>query len=241
MADPTLSDGGDARTVAFERRRHDPLKVLPYEVSSAAIRNRALHLRYRTAVLNSRTHEEAPVSLRAWIVQRTRWMKGWMQTFVVHNRHPIETLGDMGWRAFIAFEIYVASMILSAMLHTFYLVGFIISLCWLGLTFPASGWGFANAALFVVGYSGAFAIVVAGLARIGEAKLLPAQAFLPFYWILHTIAAARAAYELFMRPDYWAKTAHGRTKMMRSPGGARRRRAGLTQPAESVQSPAPGE
>lgn len=33
---------------------------------------------YRAETFDSRTHEEAPLTVAAWMAQRTRWMKGWM-------------------------------------------------------------------------------------------------------------------------------------------------------------------
>ena len=38
------------------------------------------------------------------------------------------------------------------------------------------------------------------------------QLLLPLYWLLHSVAAFRAAYELVVRPTYWAKTEHGMTR-----------------------------
>jgi hypothetical protein len=147
-----------------------------------------------------------------------------MQTLLVHNRRPLETLGDMGWTGFLAFEIYVGSMIMSALLHTVFGIALLGSIVTGTLGFPDSGWGWANFAILVAGYGGAFAIVIAGLRRLGmPRRVLLAQALLPLYWVLHTVAAARASYELFARPYYWAKTAHGRTRQARSVGASRRR------------------
>jgi hypothetical protein len=169
-----------------------------------------------------------------------------MQTLLVHNREAFACLGDLGWKAFLAFEIYVGSMIVSALLHTVFVLSLLFSLLVTGLRFPDTVWGWCNAAILVVGYSGAFAIVIAGLRRIGaERKVLLYQLALPLYWILHTIAAARAAYELFARPHYWAKTAHGRTKVARRIGARSTiRRTAPTprsQRIEPVFSEAPGE
>jgi cellulose synthase/poly-beta-1,6-N-acetylglucosamine synthase-like glycosyltransferase len=44
----------------------------------------------------SRTYEEAPTGLIAWMHQRTRWMKGWMQTYVVHSRDGVALKRDLG-------------------------------------------------------------------------------------------------------------------------------------------------
>ena len=43
---------------------------------------------WHVGVLRSTTWEEAPPSFRVWKGQRTRWLKGWMQTYLVHMREP---------------------------------------------------------------------------------------------------------------------------------------------------------
>ena len=83
---------------------------------------RLSRLRYRTGMLDSETLEEAPISLGAWMVQRTRWTKGWMQTFIVHNRSVRRFISDIGLRNFLFFEVYVGSLIISSLLHTVFLV-----------------------------------------------------------------------------------------------------------------------
>ncbi|MCB1518535.1 MAG: glycosyltransferase, partial [Hyphomicrobiaceae bacterium] len=59
---------------------------------------RLKRLRYRTGTFSAQTLEEAPISLSAFLNQRTRWSKGWMQTFLAHNSRPLQLLRDMGWR-----------------------------------------------------------------------------------------------------------------------------------------------
>ena len=191
---------------------------------------RLSRLRYRTATLASQTYEEAPISLQAWMSQRTRWMKGWMQTFIVHNRSPRRLFEDIGWRGFLAFQIYIGSMIISALLHSVLLAS---SLAWLifgfraGLAFDV--WDLVSLLILLLGYSGAGTLVVVGLLRLHQPQLLMHQLGLPLYWVLHSIATVLALHELLFRPYFWAKTEHGRTKMRRRPlndpsaGAARRR------------------
>lgn len=144
-------------------------------------------------------------------------MKGWMQTFIVHNRSPSRFLADIGWRGFLAFQIYVGSMILSALLHSVFLSAIIASMVFGTFSaLPRDGWDGVNLFIVVAGYGGAVALVVAGLLRLGKPQLLLHQLGLPLYWILHSIAALRAAYELLTRPYFWGKTEHGRTRMRRS-------------------------
>jgi cellulose synthase/poly-beta-1,6-N-acetylglucosamine synthase-like glycosyltransferase len=175
-------------------------------------------LRYRAATLASRTREEAPVRVEAWLQQRTRWMKGWMQTFIVHNHKPGLFFRDIGWRGGLAFEIYVGSLIVSGPLHTLFLFGTLTRATW-GLlpgAEPSWAWPIGYLAVLVLGYSGAVAMVIAGLWRLGEQRLLAQQLLLPLYWVLHSIATVRACHQLLVRPYFWAKTAHGRTHVARS-------------------------
>ena len=180
---------------------------------------RLSRLRYSAETLESETGEEAPITLPGWIVQRTRWIKGWMQTFIVHNRSPRRFLADIGWRNFAFFQIYVGSLILSALLHTFFLVGFLLRGLlgkWPNLTDPMDA---TYLAVLTIGYGGAVALPLAGLARRRAWHLLPAQLLLPLYWVLHSVAAVRATYELIVRPFFWGQTVHGRTRWVRGTAG----------------------
>ena len=172
---------------------------------------RLARLRYRAAMLESRTWEEAPIGVRAWMRQRTRWMKGWMQTFIVHNRRPAALLKDLGWRGFTGFELYVGSLILSPILNTVFLGSVLAHFVLTGTPpfTPVSLRSCFEFAVMVVGYGAAFAVTVAGLGRAGQWRLIRVQALLPLYWVLHSIATIRAGYELMTRPHYWAKTTHG--------------------------------
>ena len=183
---------------------------------------RLARLRYRAATFDSHTGEEAPIHLRAWMAQRTRWMKGWMQTFIVHSRYPVAFIRDAGWRSFLAFEIYVGGLIVSALLHTLFLA---VLACRVVLGLPLieaqfDGWTAACLATLILGYGGALVLMTAGVLRAGKAHLLPLLPTLPVYWLLHSWATLRAAHELLVRPFFWAKTEHGRTRISRSFLGA---------------------
>ncbi len=177
---------------------------------------RLSRLRYRTGTLRSETNEEAPITLGAWMVQRTRWIKGWMQTFIVHNRSAGRFLRDIGWRNFLFFQIYVGSLIVSSLLHTVFLVSFVIRGAlgyWPRLSDPVD---LAYILVMVLGYGGSFALVIAGLSRRRAWALLPQQLFLPLYWMMHSVASFRAGWQLLTRPYFWGKTMHGRTRQARS-------------------------
>jgi cellulose synthase/poly-beta-1,6-N-acetylglucosamine synthase-like glycosyltransferase len=155
---------------------------------------RLARVKLRTATIESHTGEEAPIRLVPWLRQRSRWMKGWMQTLIVHNRDWRSLLRDLGWPGFIAFHIYVGSMIFSAPLHTAFLISLGVSLA---------------------RYLGPALLVVGGLERLRRLDLLPVQALLPLYWVLHGVAMMMAAWELVVSPFAWSKTRHGETRVPR--------------------------
>ena len=72
---------------------------------------------YDVRVLGSDTLEEAPTGLGNWTGQRTRWIKGWLQTFIVHNRRPLHLLSDLGLWGFLGFQAIVGGVLLSALVH----------------------------------------------------------------------------------------------------------------------------
>ena len=74
----------------------------------------------RTVILASTTWEEAPVDLGQWVKQRTRWLKGWLQTYLVHTRQPFRLTAELGLRGALGFHALMGALILSALVHLFY-------------------------------------------------------------------------------------------------------------------------
>ena len=82
---------------------------------------------YRTAVINSTTYEEAPARLGAWLRQRTRWFKGWMQTWAVHMRTPWRLARELGLGGFLAFQLIVGGNALAALVHPLFLATLLVA------------------------------------------------------------------------------------------------------------------
>nr|WP_255714097.1 glycosyltransferase [Pelagibacterium xiamenense] len=187
---------------------------------------RLARLGLRCASFAALTSEEAPETVDAWIKQRTRWMKGWVQTFLVHNAHPRQLLNDLGWRDFLAFNIFVGGMVFSIALHGLFLSAVIgraaVNLTQYGIV---DTWTLVHAGILALGYSGTAAINLIGLARIGRMDLAPWLCLLPVYWLLAWAAVVRATLELVHRPFHWEKTRHlGLGRLLPSPLRASRRR-----------------
>ncbi|NOZ32852.1 MAG: hypothetical protein GXP01_07225, partial [Alphaproteobacteria bacterium] len=193
------------------------------------------------STFGSITYEEAPVSIDGWIRQRTRWTKGWIQTFIVHNRRPLTLLRELGVLRFLIFEFYVGGLIVSGPAHLAFLV---LSGLYLAGFAPAppmfdGPWGGMFITVFILGYSSSVVTSLLGLARFGRLRLGWAQLLLPLYWVLNSVAAIRALVQLVTQPFVWEKTRHAQTRVVR-------RRFGKTpsgpepKPTAQRQSPQAG-
>ncbi len=80
---------------------------------------------YRSGVIDSTTFEEAPAGVCHWLGQRTRWFKGWMQTWLVHMREPRRLFRELGPGGFLTFQLIVGGNALVALAHPVFLVGLI--------------------------------------------------------------------------------------------------------------------
>lgn len=161
---------------------------------------------WRTGVIAPGTLEEATTTLAPWTRQRTRWIKGFMQTWLVHMRRPFALLGGGGPGAAAALHLTIGLSALSSLLHAPIAAG-----CLAAFLTGALSW--QAAAMFVGGYAVAATAAILGARRAGLRLVLADIAAMPVYWTLHTRAAALAVIELVRRPHYWAKTTHGVSAM----------------------------
>ena len=90
----------------------------PHNVTEDADLGIRLHrLGYRAASLPSATYEEAPTRFVPWLKQRTRWYKGWIQTWCVHTRRPLRLVRELGLAGAVVFQLVLACNVLSALVH----------------------------------------------------------------------------------------------------------------------------
>ena len=187
----------------------------PYNVTEDADLGMRLHRAgYRAETLDSTTYEEACCQSGAWVKQRTRWLKGWMQTFGVHMRMPFTALREMGLTGFLAFHAYFAGIIVSSLAHPlFYAV--LASDVYGGTLFqPAASLpGDVLLAIALANFIGGYAVNLLlgamSLRGTGHKRLWPHVIFIPVYWLYVSAAAYRAVWQLIRAPFYWEKTTHG--------------------------------
>jgi cellulose synthase/poly-beta-1,6-N-acetylglucosamine synthase-like glycosyltransferase len=152
-----------------------------------------------------------------WLKQRTRWLKGYVQTWLVHMRFPGTLWRELGPRGFAAFQIVVGGTVLSALVHPWFyvLAGFEIAHGGL-LAKPQSllGWPFWLIAWFdlVTGYLASMALGLLAIKRRGYRDLVGQIPLMPLYWLLISAAAYRALWQFLTARFYWEKTEHGLAK-----------------------------
>lgn len=180
---------------------------------------------YVCQMLDSTTLEEAPCQFTAWLCQRTRWLKGYMQTWLVHMRRPLRLWRELGTSGFLGFQIIIGGAFISALIHPhFYLLVALDCATGSLLLAPGGllGTQFWVLALFnaVFGYLASMAVGLLAVWRRG-APLTCQVLFMPLYWLLTSLAAYRALIQLVRNPFYWEKTAHG-VSSISSPAAGKR-------------------
>jgi cellulose synthase/poly-beta-1,6-N-acetylglucosamine synthase-like glycosyltransferase len=185
----------------------------PFNVTEDAdVGIRLARLNYDVGVLDSVTLEEANSDFINWIKQRSRWYKGYLVTWIVHMRSPRETLRQLGWRGLLGLNFFVGATPVMALLNPLF---WVMTVVWF-VAHPTE-----LSAVFVVPfyYVGLVCLVFGNIAMIylnvftartmGRPDLLGSALLFPVYWVMMSIAAAKAALQLLFNPSFWEKTTHG--------------------------------
>lgn len=166
---------------------------------------------YRTELIDTVTGEEANCRPLAWVKQRSRWIKGYMMTWLVHIREPVLLWRQLGPRRFLGFQVMFLGSILQALLAPLLWSFWLLAL---GLPHPLAqslppGSLPLLIALFLISEALNIATGIIALRRSGH-RLSPLWVpTLHLYFPLAALAAYKALWEVAARPFYWDKTHHG--------------------------------
>ncbi|MFT8871533.1 MAG: glycosyltransferase family 2 protein [Sporolactobacillus sp.] len=196
----------------------------PYNVTEDAdLGIRLYKHRYTTRVVDSRTLEEANSRYGNWIRQRSRWIKGYMQTWLVHMRHPLKLYRDLGLKGFWGAQFMLQSAVLLPLLNPIFwsllVIWYVSHAGWIPSFFPGIIYYLAAAQLLI----GNFLFIYTNMAgtywvvhdlhqkneRWLSYGLVKYALLTPFYWTLMSVASYKALWQLIRKPFYWEKTVHG--------------------------------
>ncbi|OGD87050.1 hypothetical protein A2870_00190, partial [Candidatus Curtissbacteria bacterium RIFCSPHIGHO2_01_FULL_41_11] len=169
---------------------------------------------YKTAIIDSTTLEEANSRVGNWIRQRSRWIKGYMQTYLVHMRNPLQLAKKQGVHALI-FQMVVGGKIAFMFINPFLWVttiAYFAARSIVGPTiealYPAPVFYMAVISLVFGNFLFMYYYMI-GCAKREHWSLVKYVFLIPFYWLAISFAATIALYQLIVKPHYWEKTVHG--------------------------------
>ena len=188
----------------------------PYNVTEDADLGIRLYKRgYRTRIMDSTTYEEANSDVGNWIRQRSRWIKGYIQTWLVHMRHPIRLLRDLGPRAFMSFQIMIGGTFFTLLVNPIY---WLMTSAWyfykwdlIQVIYPGTVFFIGAICLYVGNFVFTYANI-AGAIRRKYYDMVRVTLFSPAYWGLMSIGAWKGFIQMLTRPHFWEKTIHGLSK-----------------------------
>jgi len=175
---------------------------------------------YRVGVVDSTTFEEASCRAGQWLRQRSRWMKGYMQTLLVHTRRPLQFVRSAGALGLLGFVFFIGGTVLAGLLNPlfwlFYLVWLAAGAANLDVIFPNS---LLYLCLFnLLAGNGAFTyLLMLAPIRRGWLGFIPYSFTLCAYWVMISAAAYRALWQLLRDPFHWEKTEHGLSQHVAPP------------------------
>lgn len=181
----------------------------PFNVTEDAdLGVRLARLGHKVRVLDSATYEEAPASFSVWLRQRTRWIKGYMQTLLVHTRHPASLLHEVGLVGTCAIHLFLGGAIWPALINPLLWLFFLWSLIDGAAQASALGIFAETSGALLLAVNVALA-VLGVMDRRGDHPQYALALSYPLYWLLISAACYRALFQLFTDPFGWEKTPHG--------------------------------
>ncbi len=169
----------------------------------------------KTVVLASTTLEEANPNVRNWLRQRSRWIKGYMQTYLVHMRNPERFLRPSHWREFVSLQLIIAGRTFVLLVNPFIWAMLLIYILFHSrveavyhVLFPAPVL-YMGAACLIFGNFLYMYTYFMGCIKRDQYHLVKWALGTPIYWLMGSVAAFIAFYQLITKPHYWEKTKHG--------------------------------
>jgi cellulose synthase/poly-beta-1,6-N-acetylglucosamine synthase-like glycosyltransferase/transposase len=169
----------------------------------------------KTIVLDSITYEEANSQVKNWIRQRSRWIKGYLLTYLVYMREPLRYVRQGRLREFLSLQLVIGGKtgvllvnpLVWALLAIYILFRPIVGGIYHTL-FPAPVLYMGTICLIFGNFFYTYTHLI-GCMKLSRYGLIKWALSIPIYWAMMTIAAYKALCQLIFKPHYWEKTKHG--------------------------------
>ena len=169
---------------------------------------------YKTAVIDSTTLEEANSNLKNWMRQRSRWLKGYMQTYFVHMRDILPFARSQGIHALI-FQLVIGGKIAFILINPLLWIATVSYFALYAYVGPTIETLYPREVFYMAAFSLVFGnflflyYYMIGCVKREQYSLIKYIFLVPVYWLMISIACVMALYQLIFKPHYWEKTIHG--------------------------------
>lgn len=167
---------------------------------------------YATRMLETTTWEEACSQLSFWIKQRTRWQKGYIQTWFVHMRQPLKLARELGPVNFLHYQLLIGGVTFSVLVNPVFwamaLVWFVFRPEGVAQLFPGPVFAAGAVCLFLGNFVFVY-INLLGCCKRKNDSLMWSSLLTPIYWVMMSYSGWRAFIQFFRDPFVWEKTQHG--------------------------------
>jgi cellulose synthase/poly-beta-1,6-N-acetylglucosamine synthase-like glycosyltransferase len=170
---------------------------------------------FATRMLETTTWEEACSVVPFWIKQRTRWQKGYIQTWFVHMREPWKLAKELGFVNFLHYQLLVGggpfSVLINPLFWAMALVWFVFRPEGVSRLFPGPVFAAGAVCLFLGNFVFVY-INLLGCCKRKNDDLMWWALLTPVYWLMMSYSGWRAFIQFFRDPFMWEKTQHGLAK-----------------------------
>lgn len=188
----------------------DPFNVTEDADLGIRIARRGWDVRMMVSV----TEEEANSRLGNWVRQRSRWIKGYLQTWLVHTRHPIRLWRELGAKRTLAMHLTLGLSTFTSLVNPLFwlmtLSYLVFGPRYLEPFFPGVTL-YVGVLTMLIGNAMMAYCLMNGCMERGLHRAVRAMLSVPLYWGLMSVAAYKALFQL-LRPSrrhFWELTEHG--------------------------------
>jgi len=170
---------------------------------------------YKTVLVDSITWEEANSNFFNWIRQRSRWIKGYFQTFFVNTRGSLGFIRRAGIVNYLIFWLVVGISPFLTLLNPFLWITTILYFAFRSTLGPVIESFYPAPVLYLAVFSfifGNFLSLYSSLlasAKKDRDSFVKYGLLMPVYWFMISFAAWYGFIQLIFKPHYWEKTKHG--------------------------------
>ena len=180
------------------------------------------------------------MQLGNWLKQRARWLKGFLATWLVHMRHPIQLRRQLGPAGFWVAQAGTIGVYGSALLHPLCIVLTLIIFVMVPMPrhepIVLKALAGLNLMVLVTGYGATMLAGRRGLRHLGITGWWLPLATMPVYWLLMSAAAWLALWQFMVAPFHWNKTQHGLSSFQKK---RRKKTAAAKRKPDSLPPPTP--